>query len=467
MSVPIGVIRPPYPTQVPDFRPKDDYPRNYASISGGWVSNLVDVESEIYISRNVLSLYDYPTDDEPLEVWTGPGKTGTQFTERTDGGDILDGEFALDYETGKIAFSNANINDTVYITYTRIMSVIRSFEQTFNDTNVVNIADALLNGFVRGLKFVYSFEGTSPTRIIDVSGMTGTPGVEDFLVYGGDGGGLFDHPLGMRGDGIIFNLGLMPCIEGLGQIGSIVDRSNVWDGVGAKTIVAATELITPKIRGDGADLLVDGGVDFDLGVGDDITIGDGVSSFVIDKDAKIVIEPNAGQSDDSIALKLNGLEITKNGQITTEDGDTSVSTRIALSQMSGNFDPGFSRDQSNALDAVGYAFADGTPIIFGGSTIKPYQIVVEYETTVAADYISRVRLFQRSTTPAPTILYDSGAITWGSGTTGYESNFVTVSPAISPNAIARLYGVELQCVNSTANSIYVYAINLDCRLAYA
>jgi len=474
MSYPIGRPRFAYPFGVPEFRPKNDYPRDYDP-PNGFVSVLVavEVEIEIPIANQQVVLDDYPSDDYSFEVWTETGKTGTQLTERTDGGTLLPDEFALDWETGTVAFAEEDATHTVFANYYRIMSIVQGTEATYLDANVKFIADGLLNGFLHGLKFRLDWGAASSVKLIDITGMSGVPSTEDFVLYGGDAGGVLDHPFGMRGDGQLFGLGLMPALEGVGNIGSTSDPANVWGGVGANLIVARTKIESPLIEAVEIQGPAGLAVNIDQGLvmtdGSFLLDGDDASFVEITEDGETTINAyDDGGSDARIALNIGELHVTRQGVITTGEDPAHTETHLILAPMRGDFDFGPGGDVSNSTNAVGYALSDGAFLQLYGARIKPFRIFVEFETTVGADYISQVRLISRDPDSITILqLFTSGALTWGQGDTDFHREFLDISPAIGLHRPGRLFGVEITCSNTTANSIRVGSAFVVCRFAFA
>jgi len=79
--------------------------------------------SPFYIRTKEVVKQDTPS---TIEIWTGSGKTGTQFTEVSSA--PAQGEFQVDYkyDSGYIRFNEADANTTIYITYKGIGDVIRA-----------------------------------------------------------------------------------------------------------------------------------------------------------------------------------------------------------------------------------------------------------------------------------------------------------------------------------------------------
>jgi len=153
------------------------------------------------------------------------------------------------------------------------------------------------------------------------------------------------------------------------------------------------------------------------------------------------------------ALKVGGFEFTGLGTPRTETSATE--SLLTFGPLIGDFDQGLSFEQSNAINALGYAWCNAGFSALLGSQMELQQITVELDTNVAADYVSQVRVVQRNPDSISPLVLHSEAVTWGQGTTGHDRYNLTLPASLNP---IRPWAIELTCTNATSNSIKVTSI---------
>ncbi|MBA7547790.1 hypothetical protein ES705_40226 [subsurface metagenome] len=97
--------------------------------------------SPFYVRAKEVIKEDSPSS---IEIWTGAGKTGTQFTEVSSAPGP--GEFQVDwkFQSGYIRFNEANGNTGIYITYKGLGDVIQALHinTVQNVLNLDNVQEA-------------------------------------------------------------------------------------------------------------------------------------------------------------------------------------------------------------------------------------------------------------------------------------------------------------------------------------
>jgi len=408
---------------------------------------------------NQIQLLKYPSDEapegslfDPVEVWTGNNRTGTQFT--LVGGDTISGpvpenSFIIDYATGLIRFSDLNAGEKVYVSYFPLQGAVRPAFLNYLQGNITSIADALLNGLQHGLKFTFDW-GSGDVKIIDVSGMTGFPASGDWLFYGGDYGGTLARPFGLAADGFLYANGIIPIVNRVfGSIGQWADP-NTRFAEGAFIDLKAEALYgdvlrTPIIRPD--ETTEDITIDLASVAASELNItGQGNAKITITDESKVAIETD--NSSDT-AVEIGGLSILGSGRIDVARDNTNVS-ECQCWPLQGDCNNLIGYTESNAINAVMWTYGNECLTRFLGSSATVFGVQFEFITTVAADYISKIEVIEKASQAIGVVSRFSQVGTWGQGNTGQQSILVPITPEI---VMARRYGVRITCTNATADSI--------------
>jgi len=472
---------PTYPGIVPIFRFIKAWARRNNLDGNGWQSGytvMQDVEfsipptsavigGEVQQLDNMVQLFDYPMDEVPaayvgtydrIEIWTGQNRTGDKFTELngdTISGPIPSQSYIVDYASGTIRFSNDDVATLVWVSYFGLQGANRSATLNLLTFTTSEIVSGLLNGLLHPLNFKLPIQpGTN--KYIDFSQVTGTPGLDDWVYFIGDAGGVLPRDAGLRaGDLTLFVASVMPATDPglfIGKYNSSLD-SETWQQGGFKSLSASTELLTPLLHGVGDLLTIDDGVKVELPAGATFLVDGGVAggSVTVDDNGKITLDvPSPGADADAFVSGDASTEmaISAKGRIRTTQ-EHWVAFPVLLG---GQFDNLIAYNQSNAINATGFAMAGNASQFLFGSYVKPRTLFMILSST-ASEGVVRVRLFERDEdNPSVNYLWDSGTIDWSGAQATYNLPITLTS---SP---ARSWGIEVTCANSVANAVRI----IDC-----
>lgn len=477
--------RPKYPDDDPDFPFIQGWTRVNILDGTGWNSRYRQMENvqvqvppvsaiiggDVQSTYNAIQLWHYPLDETPsdfigvydrFEVWTGPNRTGTKFTEidgDTINAAIPSEQYIVDYASGMVRFSGDQEGDTLYLFFFGAQGAVRPAMFNHIQDNVTGIIDALFNGFIHELRFVMDI-GSEQFKVLDFSGITGIPSANDWLLYMGDGGGALTREMGWNAANLtLYSGGLLPVIDSFGKVGSY-GSPDVWQEGGFNRLAANTELKTPLLHGIGGLLTIDDNVLIDLDdPGDTKTFKidggtDGDDGLVtVDHTGKVLIEvPDVAGVNEALTVSGSGgkTAILANANLTSDRV-----TALDCSHLLNDFDQLQRFNQSNAINASGWSFASPFMQTVLGGVVKVQRVWAEIEST-AAEGITNIKVWERDPNSLNLItLFDSGVIDW-SGT--YARYFLDIAPVVSPD---RAFGIEVTCANSVANAVKISGLWLD------
>lgn len=119
----------------------DPFTEIYSPLNISDEQHTIPSSSPFYVRTKETIKADSPSS---IEIWTGAGKTGDQYTEVSSAPGP--GEFQVDYkfQSGYIRFNEANGNTTIYITYKGLGDVIQALHiNTVQDVlNLDNVQGA-------------------------------------------------------------------------------------------------------------------------------------------------------------------------------------------------------------------------------------------------------------------------------------------------------------------------------------
>lgn len=467
-----------YPDLLPSFPFVMGWARENDLAGDGWESvyRVIDdltivvppeqttIKGSLQYTNWSIQLWHYPMDEVPaeyqsaplgprdrIEIWTGAGRTGTKLTEQAAdySGALPANSYIVDYASGTIRFSTDLENDSLYVTYFGLQGAMRPSYVNYLQDNVWAIADALLNGLVHGLQFEYSYTG-GDVKIIDFSGMTGTPDSSDWLIHVGTFG-VFPQALGWRGDGTMFVWKVTPALQSGSSVGLVGSAPDAFDQGGFLYLTAYTEFKTNLIKPNGSGDIV---VELDT---DDFVVTGGTDPT----DGEVAINTAGTVTIDGIEIGTPSDALVILGATTSSrfkaDGSfvTDVPFSLALDEMHGDFTPVIGYDQSNAINAEGWCFHRGLQQRFIGGFIKIKKIWAELESA-ASEGITNIKIIERD----PDVLlvntlYNSGTIDWSGSYARYSATPGTIVHA------DRIFGIQITCANSVANAVKIANLWVD------
>jgi len=469
----------PYPTQVFNLFKIRGFQRVHLGVQTQWYGVPRRIEDVTILvpsfdatdppHYNQVLLLDYPLDELPegetgdfFEIWTGPGQTGTKFTlVGNDQITLAPTEYQVDFPTGMIRFSNSAETALLYVSYWIAQGAVRPAYFNYMGDNLEAITDALLNGFVHGLISLIDLDQPGTHIAFDFSQMSGSPGVSDWFLFMGDGGGALNRDMGWNTLGQINAVNVMPGSDSFGELGSISSAAK-WTSGAIKDLQILTQARLNNIiqATTGQDILIDL-----AGSGDNVVIRGGSNptnhgTVTIDEYGGIDVVMATAAPTGNHAIQAQGWAISDDGTMKTEG--SANKTSLGFGTLKGDFTEGKGSDDSNAVNADGWAWCESRLIEFIGSRWELQTLFLEAETTVSGDYIDTITIKQRnpdSTTPQT---LHAEAVTWGQGTTGHARYQFTFPADVKP---VRPFFVEVSCTNGTANSIKISAIWVEAHLA--
>jgi len=288
---------------------------------------------------------------------------------------------------------------------------------------------------------------TGSKRVFDFTGCTGITS-DDWLVFGGDGGGLLDRDFGMRGDGWLQVAAVYPVIDGGGVIGGDVARfdKGSFSNFEISTRLEAPPLIVPDGSGDNIRISVENEATATVEIG-----SDSQAEYASFSQLGLLSWPTHAAENTVAVLDVDDLRIMGSGRLETDD--------LTVIEF---------RNFTGCAKAVGYEYTidadqdvstelSSVPLTVMGSAIHIDKLYLEIVTSRAADYVDTIEIRSKQLgSPGYIVEWGPTTINLGSGNTGLQQ-WQTSGLDIDPAGYWWIH-TENVCGSPTAQSIQYHRV---------